>query len=235
VEYAGELHDFMASEIKKWYPEAADKVKISLIEALPHVLPMFSRDMIDYTEKSFKDMQIDIFTNTAVKEVGQTALTVADKEGNKSKLPYGMLVWATGNTMRPLIRNLTAKIKEQTNKRGIMVDDYLRVVGVSDMWAVGDCTITKFAPTAQVAAQQGTFLARQLNDLAISDRTGKDILTSCPPFTYRHRATLAYIGDDRGVSDVKLPFFTEMVSFSGYQSYLFWRSVRISSYFVTWD
>jgi NADH:ubiquinone reductase (non-electrogenic) len=31
---------------------------------------------------------------------------------------------------------------------------------------LGDCAATKFAPTAQVAAQQGTYLARLFNTMA---------------------------------------------------------------------
>ncbi|ORZ35087.1 pyridine nucleotide-disulfide oxidoreductase-domain-containing protein [Catenaria anguillulae PL171] len=215
IEYAGELHDFIQDEVNKWYPEMTPKVQITLIEALPNVLPMFSRDMIEYTEKSFKDMKIDLLNNTAVKEVKERELVVADKEGNKRVLPYGMLV-----------------SRSKPNRRGIMVDDYLRVVGVKDIWALGDCTATKFAPTAQVASQEGAYLARQFNDMALTERTGKDILASCPPFTYKHRATLAYIGDERGVSDVEVPIIGKQMSFSGYQSYLFWRSAYLSNLFT---
>ncbi|KAI9183695.1 NADH:ubiquinone oxidoreductase [Blastocladiella emersonii ATCC 22665] len=235
IEYAGELYDFLNEEVRKWYPEIADKVKVSLIEALPHVLPMFSREMIEYTEKSFADMNIEILNNTAVKEVREREIVVADltdKSGQKTVIPVGTVVWATGNTARPLIKDFMPKIAEQTNRRGILVDEYLRVLGAPDIWALGDCTATKFAPTAQVAAQQGTYLARQFNDMALTERTGNDILATCPPFTYKHRATLAYIGDDRGVSDVQLPFIGNMVSFSGYQSYLFWRSAYLSGLFT---
>ncbi|KAI9222114.1 pyridine nucleotide-disulfide oxidoreductase-domain-containing protein [Blastocladiella britannica] len=232
VEYAGELYDFVNAEIKKWYPEVASKVHVTLIEAMPHVLPMFSRDMIDYTEQSFKDMNIALLNNTAVKEVRERELIVADKEGNKTTIPYGLLCWATGNTMRPLIKGFVPKIKEQTNRRGLLVDDYLRLEGAKDIWALGDCTASRYAPTAQVAAQQGIYLARQLNDLALSERTGNDIAATTPSFTYSHRATLAYIGGERGVSDVELPIIGKMISVSGYQSYLFWRSAYLSNLFT---
>ncbi|KAJ3312530.1 NADH:ubiquinone oxidoreductase [Blyttiomyces sp. JEL0837] len=47
VEYAAELHDFLHEDLLRWYPQIAGKVKITLIEALPHVLPMFSKELID--------------------------------------------------------------------------------------------------------------------------------------------------------------------------------------------
>ena len=67
VEYAGELHDFLQDDlanvrrelslcrcemvlirrtIVQWYPELAKRIKITLIEALPNVLPMFSKQLM---------------------------------------------------------------------------------------------------------------------------------------------------------------------------------------------
>jgi NADH:ubiquinone reductase (non-electrogenic) len=52
-----------------WYPELANKIHITLVEALPSVLPMFSKQLIDYTESTFKESKIDILTKTMVKQV----------------------------------------------------------------------------------------------------------------------------------------------------------------------
>ena len=76
----------------------------------------------------------------------------------------------------------------QTNKRGITVDgsfpsfyehstlntnfpeDHLRMAGAdNDIFAIGDCTASSYAPTAQVASQQGNYLARQFAQLAKKD------------------------------------------------------------------
>jgi hypothetical protein len=39
------------------------------VEALPSVLPMFSKQLIAYTESTFKESKIEIMTKTMVKEV----------------------------------------------------------------------------------------------------------------------------------------------------------------------
>jgi len=39
-----------------------------------------------------------------------------------------------------------------------------------NIFAIGDCTSTAYAPTAQVAAQQGSYLARQLHLIAERDQ-----------------------------------------------------------------
>jgi len=61
---------------------------------------------------------------------------------------------------------MAALPSHQTNKRGLLVDDYLRLLGANDVYAIGDCTATSYAPTAQVASQQGRYLARLLAQLA---------------------------------------------------------------------
>jgi NADH:ubiquinone reductase (non-electrogenic) len=40
---------------------------------------------------------------------------------------------------------------------------------------LGDCAATKFAPTAQVAAQQGTYLARLFNTMARTEHLESEI------------------------------------------------------------
>ncbi len=37
VEFAGELRDFFAQDLKKWIPEISDKFRVTLVEALPTV------------------------------------------------------------------------------------------------------------------------------------------------------------------------------------------------------
>lgn len=45
IELSGELHDFLIEDLKYWYPELASRLRITLIEALPTVLPMFSKQV----------------------------------------------------------------------------------------------------------------------------------------------------------------------------------------------
>lgn len=83
---------------------------------------------------------------------------------------------------------------EQTNKRGISVDgmlfpafcirsrcsptaDHLRMLGAPDVFALGDCTSTSYAPTAQVASQQGAYLARILKLIAQRDALENQVKT----------------------------------------------------------
>lgn len=250
VEVAGELQDYIDQDLHKWMPELASDLKITLVEAMPNVLNMFNKKLVDYTRQVFEDTNIDLRTNTMVKKVDDKSVIALtkDKDGSAHtvEIPYGMLIWATGNAPRPIVKSLTTIIEEQKNaRRGLLVDDKLLVDGTDNIYALGDCTFTKFAPTAQVAFQEGIFLAGHLEQLheiealkyRISnpqgeehvDRLSKKLVkleSSLEPFHYNHQGSLAYIGSERAVADLVWGDWSNL-STGGTFTYLFWRSAYI--------
>ena len=123
--------------------------------------------------------------------------------------------------------------QHQQNRRGLIVDDHLVLAGSNgSIFALGDCTATSYAPTAQVAAQQGHYLARIFTQIAARDKYHteveelkrikapiEDIDTATKklskasllrPFHYTHQGSLAYIGSDRAIVD--MPFMNGNVS-----------------------
>ncbi|EJD07927.1 FAD/NAD-binding domain-containing protein [Fomitiporia mediterranea MF3/22] len=256
VELSGELHDFLEDDLRAWYPELAGNVRITLVEALPSVLPMFSKQLIDYTESTFKDAKIDILTKTMVKGVKEQTVLLQMPDKTLQEMPYGMLVWAGGNKARKVSLDLMAKFPEaQTNKRGLSIDDYLVMKGSKgDIFAIGDCTASAYAPTAQVASQQGAYLARAFKQMAKRDtleaqlsevkaraqaEEGAEEVTRMEkqlekakkirPFHYSHQGSLAYIGSEKAIAD--LSFFNGNIASGGVATYLFWRSVYLSTLF----
>ncbi|TBU57261.1 NADH dehydrogenase [Dichomitus squalens] len=254
VELSGELHDFLEEDLRSWYPELAESVRITLVEALPSVLPSFSKQLIDYTESTFKEAKIDILTKTMVKEVKEKSVVLQMPDKSIVEVPCGLVVWAAGNTLRNVTRDLMAKLPEaQNNRRGITVDECMRMAGTDgSIFAVGDCTATTYAPTAQVASQQGAYLARVLGQLAKRDNLEYRLneLDAAPeaekqereqaekrlakleklrPFKYSHQGSLAYIGSDKAIAD--LPFFNGNLATGGVATFLFWRSAYLSTLF----
>lgn len=57
-----------------------------------------------------------------------------------------------------------AKSLGQTDMRGLQVDETLKVKGANGVYAIGDAALSGFAPTAQVAAQQGKHIGRAIRD-----------------------------------------------------------------------
>lgn len=180
VEFAGELKDFFNDDLKKWIPEIKDNFHVTLVEALPNVLPMFSKQLIDYTESTFKEEEISIRTKTMVKKVTdkyiQAEVTKPDGSKELETIPYGLLVWATGNAIRGVVRDLMSQIPAQAeSRRGLAVNEYLVVNGTENVWAVGDCAIANYAPTAQVAGQEGAFLGRLFNTMAKTEALEQEL------------------------------------------------------------
>lgn len=251
VEVAGEIQDYIDQDLRKWIPEVAEELDVTLIEALPNVLNMFNKKLIDYTKEVFEQTNIHLRANTMVKKVDDKVVIcqVKDAKDGSTKtieVPYGVLIWATGNAPRDIVRNLTTKINEQKNaRRGLLIDDKLLVDGTSNIYALGDCTFSKFAPTAQVAFQEGIFLAGHFERLheidSINytlqhptandnvDRLSKKLAkleSKLPPFVYNHQGSLAYIGSERAVADLVMGDWSN-ISAGGSLTFLFWRSAYI--------
>ncbi|CAO3660386.1 unnamed protein product [Rhizopus stolonifer] len=247
IEYAAELHDFLRDDIRTWYPEFTNKINISLIEALPNVLPQFSQKLIKYTESTFKKQHIKIHTKTMVQEVREKEIIVKASDGSIESIPYGLLVWATGNTTVPLVDDLMEKLPEtQKNKKGLEVDDWMRLKGCEDIFAFGDATATQYAPTAQVASQQGKYLAYQFKQIytlkALEDQLKKGVedkekiekklqrVKRPGPFHYSHNGSLCYIGSEKAIADVPMGPLGNLAS-GGAATFIFWRSAYLSNLF----
>ena len=96
-----------------------------------------------------------------------------DPSNTERRLGAGMVLWSAGNSSRPLVRELVQRVPAQVPYSirnpvvaKIAVDPYLRVVGARDALAIGDCCVMtgrRLPATAQVAGQQGAYVARLLN------------------------------------------------------------------------
>ncbi|KAK0186541.1 pyridine nucleotide-disulfide oxidoreductase-domain-containing protein [Armillaria mellea] len=263
IELSGEIHDFLEDDLKSWYPELAGKVRITLVEALPSVLPMFSKQLIDYTESTFKESKINIMTKTMVKEVKDKSVVLQMPDKSIAEIPCGIVVWAAGNKGRKVTQDLMSKLPTtQTNRRGISVDEYLRMSGSDgSIFAIGDCTATSYAPTAQVASQQGAYLARALAQIAKKDALEAKLKTLQTKVSGGVESEVEAKGLVDEVENVKkqidmvklrpfhyshqgslayigsdkaiadLPFLNGNIASGGVATFLFWRSAYLSTLF----
>jgi len=76
-------------------------MKITLVEALPSVLPMFSKALIEFTESTFKKAKIDILTKTMVKEIKEKSVILQMPDKSIQEVPCGMVVWAAVRSILP--------------------------------------------------------------------------------------------------------------------------------------
>lgn len=210
VEFAAELHDFIAEDVSKKYPDLPYGIEVILIEAGDKLLSSFDEKLSRYTFKLFNRQNISVKTKSNITKVTENEIFVND--GTHFK--YGLLVWATGNTATELVKNALLP-KSRLNK--ILVDDFLRVKGFDNIFAVGDCSEHEenvYPVTAQTAQQQGKYLGKTLNRLAKSK--------TVRPFKFSDFGMLAYVGSHKALAN--MPQYKG----SGFTTWLFWRSVYIT-------
>lgn len=210
VEFAAEMHDFLAEDLRKAFPLLMNDVRITLLEASDHILNTFDAALSIYTMSHFKRQRIDVRTGSVVTKVEASKVYLSDG----AVIPYGVLVWSTGIGPTPLVQSLP--FAKQKNSR-LIIDDYLMVNGYPNIYALGDCATLKkmnFPATGQVAQQEGRYLARMLNR--------KGCHRSVEPFQYKNLGMLAYIGSNHALADLA------SVKGHGFSSWLFWRSVYVT-------
>ena len=113
--------------------------KVTVIEALPQVLPLEDKDCAAVVEKSYKKRSIDIYAGAKLEkaEVGKNSvkLTVAAKDGTQTIEVERVLV-AVGRA--PIIDDIgLEKAGVKTDRGAIVVDDHLQTTA-QNIYAIGD-------------------------------------------------------------------------------------------------
>ncbi|MGC8654688.1 MAG: FAD-dependent oxidoreductase [Candidatus Kryptoniota bacterium] len=210
VEFAAELNDLIEREVRTTYPKLFKLAGITLLEASSHILSAFDRNLAEYTLRLFERKHINVIRGVPVIEVRKDSVVLRDGR----IISYGILVWSTGIGPTKLAKDTTF-LKDRLER--ILTDNFLRVIGTKNIFAAGDCATIKNRPlpaTAQIAQQEGLYLAKYLNRLA----KGKKI----KEFRDRNMGMLAYIGSRRALLD--LP----KVKGKGFGAYLLWRSIYLT-------
>ncbi|KAL1289303.1 hypothetical protein HN51_057747 [Arachis hypogaea] len=154
VEFAASLHDFVNEDMIRLYPGIKDLVKITLLEAGDHILSMFDKRITAFAEDKFQRDGIDVKTGSMVVKVTDKEISTKElKNGGEIKtIPYGMAVWSTGIGTRPFIKDFMAQIG-QASRRALATDEWLRVEGCNNVYALGDCaTINQRKVMEDIAA-----------------------------------------------------------------------------------
>ncbi|EPS65039.1 hypothetical protein M569_09737, partial [Genlisea aurea] len=139
VEFAADLHDFVTQDLASLYPNLKPLVSITLLEAGDHILNMFDKRITLFAEDKFKRDGINLKIGSMVTKVDEKEILTKERAtGEVVSIPYGMAVWSTGIGTRPVVLDFMKQIG-QTNRRVLATDEWLRVEGCNDIYALGDC------------------------------------------------------------------------------------------------
>ena len=194
VEIAGALGELKRYIISREYPSIDPKeMKVILVEGTDAVLramgPKSSADAL----KGLTQLMVDVQLNKTMKSYADKVITFADG----STIETDTVSWTAGVTGVPFELEGT-DVKPGRGARW-EVDEYNRVKGLDNVYAIGDIALmtTQKYPhghpqVAQVALQQGANLARNLSNPSGTPKA----------FEYNDKGSMATIGRDRAVVDM---------------------------------
>jgi NADH:ubiquinone reductase (non-electrogenic) len=222
IELTAELDDLAKHELKHLYPRIADKIRISIYDVAPNILSSYDKKLYEYANGQLVRRNVHVSTSSRIAKVDDSAMYLAQKDSDTpERVPYGMLIWATGNKNTALVDSLagSARTSEKGLKR-ILTDNHLRVFKGQDeiydsVYALGDAADIDGASlptTAEVAVQKAKYLVGNLNN-AKAPASGK-------AFEYRQKALVSYIGQHDGVIAGK----EGREGWTGKSAWLAWRS-----------
>ncbi|UXX80165.1 NAD(P)/FAD-dependent oxidoreductase [Reichenbachiella carrageenanivorans] len=214
VEVAGALGELKKHVLPKDFPELnLNKMQIYLIEGQERLLGAMSeyssRKAFDYLKK----FDVNIYVGKVVKAFDGETVTLNDG----MQIPSETLVWGAG-VKGNAIEGLTHDI---TPDKRFKVDEYSRVVGFDNIYAIGDVAsmMDEDHPRghpmlAPVAIQQGQLLANNLNGLS----KGKP----WKAFKYLDKGTMATVGRNKAVTELMGKF-----KYGGFMAWLTWMFVHL--------
>jgi NADH dehydrogenase len=200
VETAGALAELKRHVFPDEFGELDFKIMdIHLVEAGPRLLGTMSEKASEKTKKYLEELGVMVSLNTGLTSYdGKVA-----RFNNGLEIPTMSLIWTAGVKGNP-VHGVPPELMVRGNR--IKVDEFLRVPGLDDVFAIGDVAAMhrkgKFDPqpmVAPAAIQHGQYLAETL----LRIRKNKPIGI----FQYQDKGSMATIGRNKAVVDLgKLRF-----------------------------
>lgn len=193
VEIAGALGELKRYILRRDYPEIpVDDMNIHLLEGTDRLLRTMSETASETALKDLRNLMVDIKLQHLMKSYENNEVIIDDGQ----KIYSEMVIWTAGVTGSPF--KLTGTDVKVGPGDRFVTDEYCRVKGVDDIYAIGDINFYStekypkgFPQLAQVAIQQGRYLAKNLNSGAWDK-----------PFSYKDKGSMATIGRNRAVADL---------------------------------
>ncbi|MGB5436798.1 MAG: NAD(P)/FAD-dependent oxidoreductase [Maribacter sp.] len=215
VELAGAFAELKNNVFPKDYRHLnMSEMQIHLYEGGGRVLPPMSEKASKKALQFLHELGVTVHLNTIVEDYDGGTLTLKNKE----TMPTKNCIWTAGVTGAAIQGFGKEKLVDRINR--YKVNEYNQVEGYTNIFAIGDIAImqTKEYPkghpqVAQPAIQQGKLLAKNLRNLM----QGKEM----KPFRYYDKGTMATIGRNKAVVDLK------RAKFGGFFAWYIWMFVHL--------
>ena len=182
-----------------------NKYSINVIDILKRPLSMFHINISNHIIELWNKNNVNMNFNNKVQKIDNEYIYFYN-----TKIPYDMSIWCGGLKPSELTIKINNKLNNNTNL-GIPINDKLNVkyfdgnnlnqnnlnqnnlnqnnLIYPNIYAIGDCTDSIYPSSAQVAYQQGKYLATNFN------KEFKNI----EPFQFNNKGMICYIGNHESV------------------------------------
>ena len=101
VEFAAELFDMLNEDLLRSFPKILrNEISVHVIQSRGHILNTYDEALSKYAEARFAHDQVEVLTNSRVKEVRPDKILFTQKDENgesvTKELPMGFCLWSTG-------------------------------------------------------------------------------------------------------------------------------------------
>lgn len=216
VEIAGALSEMRRYIIPKDYPDLKkNNLNIYLIEGSNKVLGNLSEESSANALKALKKMGVNVILNKRVTAYKDNKVIMDDESFIATKT----LVWVSGVASQHF-EGLPDEVVGHAGR--LLVNEYNQLQNSSNIFVLGDLCLQyeKSYPkghpqVAPVAIQQGKLLASNLKKLEKGE--------ALKPFKYFNQGTLATIGRNKAVADIK------SLRLHGFIAWMVWMLVHLRS------
>jgi NADH dehydrogenase len=213
VEMAGAIaeiaHTTLLENFRRIRPE---KSKVFLVEALPHILPVYSQHLSHSAVKDLEKIGVTVLTGKKVTNISAEGVQVEDLFIESKNV-----IWAAGNQASALLKTLEVPLDRQGR---LLVEPDLTVPGHPEIFVIGDAAHAKeqegkpLPGTAPVAIQQGKYVASILKEATPSEQR--------KPFHYFDKGSMATIGKGKAIAAIG------KIEFEGFFAWLAWGFIHIA-------
>ncbi|KWT87249.1 FAD-dependent oxidoreductase [Candidatus Magnetominusculus xianensis] len=210
VEAIGEMNDYVRGAARRYNNIKDEDIKMILLHGYERILPEFPPSLSDYSYNILKGKKIDIRLNVFIEAVTSDEAVLR----GGTVIPTKTVVATIGGAPGAVLKALPLK-----KERGrIVVNQYLAVTELPNIWALGDCayimdnnTNKPCPPTAQFAVREGRRLAK--NIIAEIDGSPKK------PFSFKDLGMMGALGHHSAAGVVL------GIKVSGLLGWMMWRFV----------
>ena len=189
VEMAGAIAELRNGPLSLDLKDSDKKIKISIIEAGPRLLPPFKPSLSEKTAESLEKLGVEILLNKNVSRIKPNKIVFKDGK----EIDSDITIWTAG-----VKGEMTAAKLRLPYERGriitgktLQVEKYPYIFAIGDISGATDSNGNFLPMVAPVAMQQGKFLANQIKKMSRGE--------NLEIFKYRDKGSMATIGRHKAV------------------------------------